>query len=270
MRTGTFFFHLGILGCIAALGGIALVLWQVVPSDCADALEVTVDLRAFSEGIRVLKDSLAVARDLTLIEPGAGAGTLEARRERAAYQKGISTSLRTSLAASGHYLDALGYLPMLLEQSEGLLEMAAAGSPSRPVSPEQAAAAPVLSMDPNVTGVLPGTRRLVAELAEQLRNEAETLTKKAEQEMFNRCVGAGGFAGLSPRRWMMVLAAPCLLAVLCIMIGLRYVRWVPERLVEAKIRAASRRDPRKGIDLCHKEVGRLLDLAERMTRQMGG
>jgi len=265
----SFLFGLAVFCGLVVLLGIAFIEWFVQPPEHGDWHGLAADLRQFYEGTRVLEDSLRLAEDLAKTDPGVRAASLQALRERAEYQKNLSSALGDRMAASAHSLDSLTHLAPRLAEGEELVEAALKDSPSQPVSGDQAAAAAVDSDNPDATGVVPGTAPMIAARAAQLRHETQELAYLAEEQVFGAPRYTGRLGGLSARRWVLLLAAPAAVGLLAVVVAMRRLKAMPERLLEDKIRRASRQDPRHGIKLCHEQVAKLLDMADKMAKEMG-
>lgn len=263
-KSGRLLLTLAGLGLAASLAALGYVGWVVVPSTRQDARQMASDLRRYCEGVRVVKDSARLAQDLCQVDSDARQARIEALREHVKYQRRNSVDLRDSLVASPATLDALAYLPNLLVQADDLLETALTASPSQTVSATRAATAPVLSIDANVTGVLPGTANLVNARANQVVQEATAHFQKAEVQLF----GAGMLGeGLSPRQWIALVAAMGLLSVLLGLMGLRCMQGQPGQLLEEQITFLSQRDLHKAVELCHGQAKNMMDLAERLMKE---
>jgi hypothetical protein len=268
-RTGKPLFGGAMVCCVLVVGMIVFIDSFTRPPSRAERRELTENVRAFFGGLRVAGDSCRLARELSQIDPATRAATIEVLRERAKHQKDVSAEMRGSLTVSLPSLQALAGLPRLLGQGEELLDLALVGSPTRPVSASQATTAPVLSGQADVTGVLPGLTALVKARADQLGRDAVSLTQEVDSQAFGSVAYSGTFCGQSVRRWLFLPCVPALLALLAIAVGLRSLRTAPERMLEHKIRQSGQADPRKGIRLCHDQVTKLLDLADKMMQQLG-
>ena len=267
-RKAQLFLNVSIVCCLLTVGGIGFVAWTIRPASDTGGREALTELRHFSEGSQVLKESLHLAERLAALSQSSPAG-LDTLRERARLQKDLSSEFRSEMKGWVYTLDSISELPGLLEQSDDLLDLAVGAAPRGPVPASQAATAPALSEDPNVTGVLPGTAKLVTARAIQLRENLDLLAQKADRQAAGRGLGLGQFLGMSSLGWLLSLCIPCASAPVAILLARFLAQVTPEKMLEHKIKRIGASDPQKAVGFCHEQIGRMMDLAQTLMRRVG-
>jgi hypothetical protein len=226
-------------------------------------------LVVFSGGVEVAWQALDAANDLVSIDSSTDAAGVQGARVRAAVQARAARERAQELEELGESVIPLGKLGSLLLEAEEVTELALSGSPSQTVSAEQAAGADVLATDPNLAGVLPGTREETMQAIDRVGLKLRRLVAEAAQSVSAEQEYEATFAGLSARQWLIGLcSASAALAVMACVVALVSGTSTPEMIVEARIRAAGRTDLQRAVDLCYERVKSLLDLGESLTMGM--
>lgn len=251
--------------------GVIAAAWRIASSASQPSSQAGIvieDVMLLARNLQVLEDTLVAAETLAQIDPQTRIEQINVSRARADYQRELcERHLETSP------LTVLPMVPLressdLLREAKRLLGMAMAGSPTKPVSEHQAAQAPVLSTDPDQTGVLPGVRELITTRVDELRAQAMTLEREAQQSIQAHPEDLSVLAGLTVTQWLLVLAISGATATLLISLwALVRLALTPDSAIEKRIQAAARRNPSSGIELCYERVERMLDLADRLAKQ---
>jgi len=258
---------------LLAMLAVAVAAWTIharlTPPAWRTSSVMVGDLRKLSAGMAALEENLRLAEEVARIGPDVREERITVYEERAAYQRDVCSLWLQEAGEVGRTMAPLADIARLVAQSSLLVKEALSLSPTRPVAASRAATAPVLSADPQRTGVLPGVQQFIEVRAAQLRHEAARIGQRGEQSVLRANRLQVRLWGLSARQWLLTLCvSAAVLGLFACVSAFRSLTIAPQALLEARVRNATRKDLRKGIEVCYEHVDHLLNLADRITRNV--
>lgn len=259
----------GLQIALGVLLAAAILIWlfvrppaQTAASRLADGVDATGQARG------LVAETVQAVRALETVGPEASAADIARHRQRIATLQAACAHLRQEIDAVQSSWIPVGEASALLDSAGALAQLALDRTPTRPVTPREAAQADALETAPDRTGLTPETVALLQARAAQVLDHSERLREAVRQAAVNVSLVRGTLFGFeAPELLLVVLVLSVLLGAAALWHAESRLRTPPMKAMETELRLVARTSPQEAIASCYSRSARLLELADIILAQ---